>query len=124
MFTAIYIYDEVTNPPVTRSTVTISGIPCTSDQDCTTTEGFTTTTSSGESYAARYSETLDQACQGDRQFDKTIYPSGAGLTAGARVFQNSGLTSQLPNGFYLLTNGTVIEVQDGTIVGIYPDYCP
>jgi hypothetical protein len=103
--------------------VTISGIPCTSNQDCTTDEGFTTTTSSGESYAARYSESLDQACQGDGPFDKTIYPSGAGLTAGARVFQNSGLTSPLPNGFYLLSNGTVIQVQDGSIVGIYTNFC-
>jgi hypothetical protein len=122
-FISIYIYDEVTNPPVTRSTVTISGIPCTTNEDCTTNEGFTTTTSSGDSYPARFGTSLDGICGDSGPLDRTVYVTGAGLTGGARVYSNAGLTSLLPNGFYLLSNGTVIEVQDGTIVGVYPNHC-
>jgi hypothetical protein len=84
------------------------------------------TTSAGtDSYPAKYGTSLDNmyALCTEGVADKTVYLSGSGITAGGRVFQNEQRTTLLIDGFYLLSNGTVIQVQDGSIVGIYTNFC-
>jgi hypothetical protein len=118
----IYVYDDADGLPVTGSTVVGSGTPCTTDQDCIPSEPTTTTQLGDTSYSARFATSIDDLCT-DLPFDKMVYPAATGITAGGRVYSDAAQTVPLPNGFYLLDNGTALEVQDGAIVGIYPDYC-
>ena len=121
-FNSIYIYDpDNGNPSVSTSTVTISGIPCTTNTNCTQSESTTTTTQAGEPIAGFYANELAGVC--DSTVERTIYPSNTGIVQGARVYQNVAQTIPLPDGFYRLSNGDVIQVAGGDIVTIYTGYC-
>ena len=97
--------------------------PVTTTTSTTTTVAPTTTTQLGDtSYSARYATVIDELCT-DLPYNKTVYPAATGISPGGRVYADAAQTILLSNGFYLLDNGTALEVQDGAIVAYYPNYC-
>jgi hypothetical protein len=83
----------------------------------------TTTTQNDQVFFGNMVNDFETACSNQDPTQFTIYTTSGTIGQNTRVYSNSGFSTYLPDGMYLLTNGALIVVVDGIVTEYYPNYC-